>query len=281
MITPSVPPSQPLPISTVQTSLRNLSTANSSLHSQFFGLITRISRADSWTSAEVESLREEFEVFTQLLWKAKDIAGNIRTAATDLQFPILNALSDTAASSSRKNDVLLQWKENLLQQAAHAKELPDDCGTLSNHLKALSESHYMQSGVQNERHAVLGTSKEGKHGVAHIIAHILTHLHQMTRIALHRIRKVPVCGSDLTHMHSMDPQAAESMDQLKPIRMGLDQLGNEMGIFVQIYDEIAKEVDELQTMVVSRPNLNMQCISALRERLEAYARVLEAYQKTL
>ena len=45
------------------------------------------------------------------------------------------------------------------------------------------------------------------------------------------------CG-DLTRIHSIEVPAASGVDQLRNVRTALDQLGNEMGIFTRIYDEV-------------------------------------------
>ena len=45
-----------------QSRLLSLSIANNSLHSQFFQILTTISRSNTWARAEVEALEQEFEV---------------------------------------------------------------------------------------------------------------------------------------------------------------------------------------------------------------------------
>lgn len=46
-----------------------------------------------------------------------------------------------------------------------------------------------------------------------------------------------MCGN-LTRVHSIEAPDASGVDQLKTVRIALDQLGNAMGIFVRIYDEV-------------------------------------------
>ncbi|CAL1715664.1 unnamed protein product [Somion occarium] len=119
-------------------------------------LLVRLLRVQSWARKAVVTCTNDadecYKEYSNLLWKSKDVAGDIRTAAIDFIHAVLKEIQDPKIDRQMKFNVLDKWEQSMQPKVQTSKDLPGSFHNLGSKVLALSD--HIRSATHTDLEAI-------------------------------------------------------------------------------------------------------------------------------
>ncbi|KAK7683324.1 hypothetical protein QCA50_013586 [Cerrena zonata] len=288
-----------------QRDLHQLSTAIQAVQRALFSLNNSASKVQL---PDIASKVEEFrEAFSNLSWVARDIAGDIRTAAVDFRHVIMGTLQDTQTKNGAKVEMLDSWCKSIETRKRGAQELPQQFERFSMGLADLLRDVRMLQGSDNIAHsndskpsssAQIPRQPIWKRLLSALFGKKPTETRQQaqaptasgavirpsakTSLVLSNPRK------DLSQQ-SRDLHAGRKLleNEIETTRKKMTNIVTKAHTFGKIYNEVDQHIQTLKKLLSAKTyNAKKEseyntALASFRPKLEQYAKILEEYQKTV
>ncbi|CAL1715621.1 unnamed protein product [Somion occarium] len=254
--------------------LQALSEESQGIYKQLFTLQSSTGNLAFLDDNVGTRIHDDFRVFSDLLWKARDIAGDIRTAAIDFRYAMMGIIRDQRVLPEQKIESMEQWSHSMRPKLDSASNLPTEFSKLALDMQAVAKELEGHLAEKHQKPSKESLDRTRKPLYFTYLAKRLSRLliltgtfHRVTSLLLRRSLKL-VTGGQKQDSRAVDPlPAVHSRKRSRPCgsdvvsltnrtSADLTSLSSKMEVFGDIYEILFKEIDELTNELRSEDSLD-------------------------